>query len=258
MSADAAVHCQSCGARNPASAEWCSQCFAPPVPPPTPPPVAAAEPEAEPAASVRPAVTSSRVVADVTLPLVDPSAPLAAPRSVDPDAVGEAIIAGGGRYRRTDEGIDWRCQRCETWNPVELLSCTVCQLPIDGVTKNPGPPPGLDTKEAVRASWLVPGGGQWMLGQRGRAATRGSMCGLWLLGIILFALSADGSARALLPVIVLLVGIAVIWVLSAIDTRTVIAGGSRELLDSRMFLRIVVGVIGGVLLTMVAAAMALK
>lgn len=85
------MRCPSCGARNADDAAWCTQCFAPLDEPPQPEPRATA-----------------------------PAAP--------PTPAGGS--AADRPFRTRDEEVEWRCRRCQAWNPLGVPSCATCGLPL--------------------------------------------------------------------------------------------------------------------------------
>lgn len=229
------ITCPNCAARNPATAEWCSQCYDP----------LGSSPVVEDVPATR--------VADPTLP---PPAP-AAPAGVDPVRRDDTdLVAGDGRFRTVDGVVEWRCATCDSWNPVDRLVCTVCATPLDG-SSGPGDVDlsTVDRDRVMLASWVVPGGGQWLLGQRAKGLSRLLIAAVWLVGALMLLVSADGGEAALLPVGVLVAGVVAVWGLSVADARTALSGGTRELLGERAFLWVVVGVLGAVIASMVLQAL---
>lgn len=237
MTPSESIRCADCGARNPLRAEWCSQCFASLAPAEST--TAPAMPDPAPARTPAPTVPPPGYAPD-------PSAPAVAP-----------LASGGGRYRQSGGTVEWRCVTCDEWNEVGLVACTTCGTSMAGerVTADRQVPDGVEPSEVRLASWLVPGGGQWLLGQKGRAVARVLIGGLFLLGgLVLVVSGVESGPVATVPGLLLLVGSAAIWVLSAIDVRTFLAGGRRELLADRVFLWLVMGVLGAVIASLLLAA----
>jgi hypothetical protein len=229
------VNCPYCGARNPENAAWCTQCYesltahvaTPPVeePPASPPVPGRAE-----------GAVASSELSDGTAPIV--------------------LQAGAGRFRTTAEGIEWSCRLCESWNPIEVVRCSVCghalaSEPDQGGLKD------LPTGRALGASVLLPGLGHVLLGRGGTGVARMIVAVVWLAGGIALTASAAGSDQSVLPGLVLLLGAAAVWVATLLDVQTLLSGGRRELLDSRRLLWLVVGVIGALVAALLVTTLSL-
>lgn len=267
MNANETVRCASCDARNPARAEWCSQCFtsllpSEPAPPePAPPESSPPEPLTQEPPTPRPGLPSV-FAPEQSVPTTQPSEPASdagATSPIDPAATPEVapLTSGDGRYRRSGDTVQWCCVSCQEWNDVGLVTCTTCGTSMAGRSINADRdiPEGVEPNEVRLASYLLPGGGQWLLGQKGRAVGRILMGALFLLGgLVLVVSGASSGLLAVVPGLLLLIGSATIWVLSALDVRTILAGGRRELLDDRVFLWLVVGVLGAVIASLLLAA----
>lgn len=243
----ATIHCPACGASNPGSASWCLQCF-------TAfddaeeesgtgepggddqPPGAAAEPpqEQEPVAVRTPGVPGDETASATSTPSHD-------------------------RFRTTEEGVDWRCVVCESWNPIERQTCSTCQAPFSQSFGEEEPPPDVDETTALIATAVLPGAGHFLAGRTGAGISRAFIFIVWLAGGWLLLSSASSSGQSTLPAFPLLLGALVVWVGSILDTRTAVRGGSSdtELLRPRVFLWVVVGVIGLLMLTFGTSAMSL-
>jgi hypothetical protein len=231
------VNCPHCGARNPGGAPWCTQCYEPLTARPT-----AAPPLAEP-------------LFPASVPGPDEDAGVSAPQpSVDTDPT--VLQAGSGRFRTTVEGLEWSCRLCDSWNPIEVVRCTVCghalaSEPDQGGLKD------VPAGRALGASVLLPGLGHVLLGRGGTGVARMIVAVVWLAGGIALSASAAGSDQSVLPGLVLLVGAAVVWVATLLDVQTLLSGGRRELLDSRRLLWLVVGVIGALVAALLVATLSL-
>lgn len=225
------MRCLNCGARNPEGAAWCSQCLAslgeqaedeaPPSGPTDPP---------------RDASDSKDAASDAEVPL---------------SPAGD-LQAGGGRFRRHEGQIEWRCEVCQEWNLVGLARCTVCGTSMAG----PEPTPTKDAKASrpvvLFLTVLLPGAGHAALGQMATAWARGLTFLLWFVGGASLVISALSSGEAWLPGVILLLGAAALWTITLLDVLSLLAGRTRQLLDARLFLWLVVGVIGLLMLTFMA------
>ncbi len=173
------VRCPACGGLNPADADWCGQClkrFTPPPPPtPTVLPTRAAEPaDAKAMATVTPLPTAA-----------------AAGVAVDPGSVGTQR----GAFRVTEHGILWRCARCETENPIEVQTCSVCGADFAATVRPPPPErPERDPGMTTLISLFLPGAGHAYLGMWGQAIARGMLSGWLVLAMLLSAFIGAGGS----------------------------------------------------------------
>lgn len=97
------MNCPHCGARNTAEAPWCTQCLRPLTTPPAPaaPESAASESTPTPPA---PAATPPAGPQSPTGPTTDTDRP----------------------FRTVDGEVEWRCPSCDTWNLLDIPTCSVC------------------------------------------------------------------------------------------------------------------------------------
>lgn len=225
--------CPVCGARNAAGAPWCTQCYA----------------SFGDLAEARGPAVSPRPAADGAGPRPPGSAdppgePSAAAGAADgPAAAGGPVRAGStGDVRQDDHGaVEWRCRTCDGWSPLEAAACVTCGSARRGF----GEDRELDVPDEQRVvllSGMVPGLGHIVAGRVGSGLAR-AVFGLgWLIGgvlLLLAAMRAGGGHWASAP---LLVGAAVVWVLSVLDARSLARGQQREHLDGRTLLWLMVGV----------------
>lgn len=228
------MRCPACGARNAETADWCSLCYA--------------------ALRVEP-------------PVAEP--PVADPARAEPSATGPAVAAPGGpepatsrdgRFRRTEEGLDWRCDACETWNPIERQTCVTCSEPFTRTLAPEAPatvPPVSETR-AVGASILLPGAGHVLLGRSAAGALRIILYVTWAVGGVVLLRAAAGSGQGILPAVPLLLGALVVLVASVIEVQRTVSGDDTVLLTPRVTLWLVVAVLGGLMVSFLAATMAVQ
>lgn len=236
------IRCPQCGARNSSDADWCTQCFAsfaapepPPAPPAPAPPAPASAPPTTPAAP------------DPLDPLEPPVARGAGDQSqaASPEG-GQVLRSGDGRFRQTDEGLEWACAVCQEWNPIERVTCMVCSTPFgrspgDDKVERPDVPAGL----LVGGSLVLPGLGHWLLEMRGAGALRAMLALVWGLGGLTLFLQARESGQSFLPAIPLLLGWAVVAAGSANDAFVEGGGAGQKVLTGRSLLWLTLGVVGG-------------
>lgn len=249
------MRCPSCGARNAASADWCTQCYTalsepsadesattaevPPVPAPSAPPA--------PSGPSEPPVPSA------------PSTPPAPP--VPSDAAGDVAAppdAAAQDVRTRDGEVEWRCAVCSGWCALTAPACTVCGAARQGFGTETGPaePRGdLPLAAVIGVSLVLPGSGHLLIGRIGTGVARLLLALLWLLGGFAMLRGAGGGA-ALGPALVLFTGAAVVWIGTALDVRTVLTGRGSEVLNSRVLLWLVVGVTVALVATLLLAATA--
>lgn len=216
--------CPRCGARNPDSADWCTQCYADLRPP--------AETPATEHAVAEPA----------------PGTPTAAPTGA----------SGGDRFRRVGEEVEWRCVVCRTWNPVGVTTCPVCGTPFGrtlGISDEPEPLRDVDEGTALIASAILPGAGHIMLGRTAMGVVRAVTYLLWAVGGWILLRGAAGTEGSVLPAVPLLLGAFVLWVTSCWDAVMLAGERGPEVLTPRMFFWLVVGVVGLLIMSVVPAIM---
>jgi hypothetical protein len=236
------IRCPSCEARNPSTAPWCNQCYASLAAPepPTPP-----EPS-PPATSVPAPPTQAATEQDGLLPL-PPSSP-GATRTGD---AGEPrqLRSGSGRFRQAADGLEWSCATCDEWNPIERVTCTVCQVPFGPSADADASPsrPEVAAPVLVVSSLIAPGAGQWLLGLRGAAVLRLLLAAVWGLGGLSLLLRAQSSGQPALPAFPLLLGWAIVAAGSANDAVVESGGTGTVVLHGRVLLWLTVAVIGGTL-----------
>lgn len=221
------IRCPDCGAHNPANARWCSQCLR--------------RFEADPPAS-GPATANPRG-ADVTRSAQDdtdldaalfPAVP-PVPWSSGPAVDTGAFLAEGGQIR-------WRCSVCEAINELDVLVCATCGTALAEHDRAP-----VDWDVARRRAVLAPGWGHLAAGRAATAWARLLLSAVWLLGAL--GLLATGGITALAPAAPLLAGVAILWIGGVADVDR-LAHGREELISPRVLLWVVVGVLVGVLLTL--------
>ena len=99
-----------------------------------------------------------------------------------------------------------------------------------------------DEQRVVLLSAVVPGLGHLMAGRVGSGIAR-AIFGLgWLVGGVLLLLAAVRAGSGYAAAVPLLLGAAVVWVLSVLDAQGLARGAQREHLDGRRLLWLMVGV----------------
>ncbi len=222
------TRCPQCGARNKADADWCTQCYTrldEPTPSPPPPPSA-------PTPAVGPV----------------PPAPAEVPPGTATDATGDGTLrSGDGRFRQAEDGLEWRCEVCQEWNPIERVTCRVCSTPFGRSPRDDQRPARPDVAPAllVGGSLVLPGLGHWLLGLRGAAVLRLVLALVWGLGGITLFLQARESGQSFLPAVPLLLGWAIVAAGSANDAHVEGGGAGQLALSGRTLLWVTTGVVGG-------------
>lgn len=215
-----------CNAHNPDEADWCGQCLSNLR--------AAPEPGPEPEPSPQP--QSSPPTGQVDTPTTQP-----------PDRG-----AGDRRFRRHDGEFEWRCEICEEWNLVGLARCSVCGTSMGGPHDATGSRQPAAPGVVLLLTVLLPGAGHAALGLMATAWARGLTYLLWLLGGTTLLVTAISSGESVLPGIIPLLGALALWVITLLDVQSLLANRARQILDARVFLWLVVGVIGLLMLTFMA------
>lgn len=239
------MRCPACQAHNPDSAEWCTQCYGSLRAPEPAPPAAAPATTPATASPADPPATASPATGPG--PAEDTS-----PASGDPSAVG--YVSEDGRFRRTEEGLDWRCHVCDAWNPIERTTCSTCSAPFAAETTS-GPEPGelVDESVALLAAALLPGLGHILMKRTGVGIARALLYVTWLVGGLLLLFSAARAGQSALPSAPLLLGAVALWAATLLDTITLHRGTGQELLQPRVLLWLTVGVMGATMLAFAAA-----
>jgi hypothetical protein len=239
------MRCGSCGARNPETADWCSQCFVPLGAAPA----TAADDDPAP------------VLGDDPAPVLGdepPDRPARDPATGPVDAAPGATDGGGRDVRERDGEVEWRCATCEAWSSLHAPRCERCGAPRTGF--------GVDQPEAVAPEdaeqlvvWtvLLPGLGHVRAGRVGSGVARGVIAVGWLLGGLLLGVGAVRAGTAPVAAVPLVLGAAAIWVASVRDVAALARGESRELLDARGLLWLVAGVTGLLVVTLLVQTMRL-
>lgn len=247
------MRCPACGGRNADSADWCSLCFTPlrTSPPVEEPPLGGPDVPVE--EQTAPVGGPGRPVTDTTAP--DTTAP-----DTPPSDTTAPTTSRDGRFRRTDEGLDWRCAACETWNPIERQTCVTCREPFTRTLAPVADEPRREVDEttAVGATILLPGTGHVLLGQGAAGALRIILYVIWLLGGLVLLRAAAGSGQPILPAVPLLLGALVVLVASVVEVQRTVSGDDTVLLTPRVTLWLVVAVLGGLMVSFLAATMAVR
>jgi hypothetical protein len=181
----------------------------------------------------------------VGTPAVEPPAPQ---RTIDPAAVGTKR----GAFKVTETGVTWTCGRCDTENSMEAAVCVVCGADLATTLRPPEPErPQRDPNMVAMLSLFMPGAGHAYLGQWPQGVAR-SVVQLWVLATVVIG-AVQGS-----PLVWLTFGAASfgLWVIAAHDAyREATDKGRGVILQGRMFLWLVLGLLGLLLLVVVATAM---
>lgn len=243
------MRCPACGATNSDRADWCTQCFRELRAAESSGPAATAD-AGGPASPPGPAGAAS------TSPPGQEGAAAASPPG--PDAASPAEVGAGGEgdgatptstgqrdVRTVDGEVEWRCARCDAWNPLVVASCVTCGAERQGFgdpARPPAPDPAARTRLLV-ASAALPGLGHVLTRRTGSGVGRSILAVTWVLGAVLLATSGGAAAS----VAVLLFGAGIVWAGTLHDVLALFDGG-RELLTSRALL----WVTGAVIVTLLA------
>lgn len=240
----APLRCPACGARNPASAAWCTQCFQSFASnevgadePDTPAPGATDAAGASTAIAHPPAAGEHPPGAGAATPTDG-----AASRAGAPD---DDLVDASARDVRTRDGeVEWRCATCGGWNALTASVCTACGAARQGFGEPAAATEIRTDREpavVIGASVLLPGAGHLLMGRVGTGIARLLLALLWALGGVAM-LAGDAGGAAQLPAMVLFVGALAVWIGSVLDARSLVMGSSAEVLGSRVLLWLVVGV----------------
>ncbi len=248
------MNCPDCNAHNADSASFCTLCMRSFAPEPAPPPPAEPEPVAPSppvAPNLAPGPTPSGAAAVPAWAALDPGGDAV----LDDPAGGEPIDAGdrppghgastSGRFRRTEEGFNWQCDRCASWSPLEVTACTVCARPFRaamGQEEEQKIDTSVDPMLAVGFSAVLPGAGHILLGRPLAGWSRLGLFLLWFFGAVAFVAQSQGTSTAPLAAVPLFLGAAALAVVSVLDVQFLLAGSKRTALSNRGFFYLVIGV----------------
>lgn len=101
--------CPHCGARNTETAPWCTQCLAP----------------------LRDTAARPDPAPETPAPTPEATAP--------PDRPTPPATAGGRAFRSVDGQVQWRCPTCDSWHPLEVVTCSVCGQALASSVTGAGP-----------------------------------------------------------------------------------------------------------------------
>lgn len=221
------MRCPECAARNPADAEWCSQCYRP-----------LREIDEESPEQTDDVARDAGTEPDAT----DGAATEDAAGLDGGDTVLKTVVRE--RFRSTGEGFEWRCPTCESWVVLERSTCHVCGASFRLSPEDEEEIPQRDPGTVLVASAALPGAGHIMLGRRGDGILRAATYVAWIGGAWLLIRAGRGTDVPILPAISLLLGAFAIWVVSAVDVVRLAQGDRTQVLTPRVYLWLVVGVVG--------------
>lgn len=263
------MRCETCGARNPADAAWCTQCYATfqdPAPAVDPSPTAADDPAAAAATDVRgsPVDAPGGAADGAADDLVDATPGVsgdasarpgvsAAPSAEPPDAA-EDGPATDRDIREVDGQVEWRCATCASWMPLEAAVCGTCGAVRTGFGEPATPPPTaapVASGTVLGTSAVAPGLGHLLAGRTGSGITRLLLWALWVGGGLWWVLSTQNGRG---PGLVLLLGAVILWGVTFIDADAIAKGRPTEPFGVRGLLWTVVGVTGLLMLVVAFAA----
>lgn len=220
------MRCPTCRARNADDADWCTQCYAS---------LAQAAGSADPAG----AGWLDQV------PAGDAAEPPSSPEAAEPSA------AGDRPFRTSEDGdVEWRCVVCGQWSPLTVPVCSVCGHHL-AADRSARPPRPVSPSTVLAAAVIAPGAGHLLASRAATGVPRLIVGGLWLLGGIALLVAALDGGQAPVAGLVLLAGWAALWGLNLVDVRTLMAGGSTQVLTPRRFLYLVVGVLAALVIGLV-------
>jgi len=217
------VVCSQCGARSPAEAEWCGQCFA--------------------------------SLGDSTEDDRDPSSAgeLIAESGLQLDVVGVASPTPLDEGREPHAAPEpktgtWVCSVCEVTNPLEAEQCSACGTSIfSSFGAAPEEQVKVDPQRALLRSLMFPG--------LGHAYAKQGLLGSAIGGLALMSLgfgvglAATGVGSFGWPLILLAIGV---WVAAALDAFRIAGGQATSAVLLRP--RVVTALVGAVVVQLILAA----
>jgi hypothetical protein len=222
--------CPACGARNAATAPWCTQCYTSFADTRTAPTAPAAVSAAEDPPAQGPPGQEQQTQEQQT--------------QESPTQEGEAPLRAGATadVRQDEQGlIEWRCATCDGWSPLEAAACVACGSPRKGFGDDRAVEVP-DEQRVVVLSGLLPGLGHLVAGRVGSGLARALFGVGWLVGGVLLLVAAVRAGSGHWAAVPLLAGAVIVWVLSVFDAQSLARGQQREYLDGRTLLWLMVGV----------------
>jgi len=212
------LKCSTCGATNADTAIWCNQCFAP---------------------FSKPGPAELFTASVATALAVEPSGNIPS----GGEHAGDTAVAAGSKPDPT--GAGWTCAACDSPNPLDTNSCTVCGASIYdafGAERHSGP----DVKPRTALLWalFIPG--------MGHGKTGDGLLGLTLAALIVFSAVASAAfASASQGGAALFFGMVYLglWAVSVVDAVS-LANGNTPLLYGRR-ITIVAGILVSVIIILV-------
>jgi hypothetical protein len=146
--------------------------------------------------------------------------------------------------RAVEDGFEWCCPTCSSWSELEHPECAVCGTPFRLHPEEDAEPVERDPNTVLVASAVLPGVGHVLLGRLGDGLVRASTYAACVVGAWLLIRAASPTGLPLLPAAPLLVGAVALWVMTVVDGQRLAAGRREQLLTTRVYLWLVVGVLG--------------
>jgi hypothetical protein len=153
------------------------------------------------------------------------------------------VVTAEGTQGDAPAKVMWPCPACETENPIESSTCSVCGTPFGELFKEGEAAPTLAPSEAFRRSLVFPGLGHRAIGRGGEGLAR-AVVFLMCLAIALVAAVSGLGTGAVAAVAGLFGLLALIAYLGTAYEASKMAAGAPPLLSSRS----IVWIVGGVLL----------
>lgn len=163
-----------------------------------------------------------------------------------------AVGTERGAFKVTQQGVTWTCKACDSQNPMETSSCTVCGTPLAHTLRPPeAERPARDPNTTALISLIYPGAGHGYLGLWPQAIAR-IVLQTWVVAAALIG-AISGSL-----ILGLVFGTAsfALWLIAAHDSyREASAQPSLALLKGRAFLWIVLALLSILFLVVITTAL---
>lgn len=212
------LKCSTCGATNADTAIWCNQCFS-----------SFAHPE-----------LADPLTASVATALVEQP-----PGAMSSEGEDRGETTGLARSQPDPTGAGWTCASCDSPNPLDVNSCTVCGASIyEAFGAERHSSPDVAPRTALVWALFIPG--------MGHVKTGDGLLGLTLAALIIFsALASAAFASASLGVAAVFFGMVHLglWAVSVVDA-VALANGNTPILYGRR-ITIIAGVLVSVIIILV-------
>ena len=152
-------------------------------------------------------------------------------------------VGGQGTFLVTEAGITWKCDQCETVNPIEATACSVCGTTFADIVRPKSERPERDPNMAALISLILPGAGHMYLHLWPQGIAR-AIVSMWVVSVVLVSLIAGGKNNTTTVAVTFGIVATALWLVAAHDAfREARGEGDQVLLRGKIFLYLVLGLL---------------